>query len=1170
MSSVPTLPGPGRPGTRRKETSESLAANGPLSPTTDKFFFKDVNVNTPPSLTRRRTGFNDDSIEKEEVKMTDQDSPFAGLRRAGTGGSALGAGANASSSTAWTPSTQSAFGGAFGAFGQDGVDLPDKRPGLGSARSASRFKDLLSRSSLEDAPSPTVKEKTSFVGLGRLPEEDVASHAMREQIRNRPNRSETNPYDETLSPPEGTAQTREDRGIEQMGFSAFRGHDRPQNHQSNEPLSPTNTNPYQSPQNSRMAALGEHDLRSDPPFGQRDTLMSESRRQPSFGPPRSQAATNPSGLGRAAGWDNPNFGSAALGRERTSGFGSAFSNSVFSPINDIQSPSGFGNGFFGGTTFGPTTRGSQLGPMFPPQMHESMRSESRNEPSDGAHDPFDAGRRQDAFRAPFSEGREEDHFGPPSQRQTPGVHSGHDGSQPESDDHTGMPVAQQRRMVMPDRMRWVYRDPHGVMQGPWSGLEMHDWFRAGFFSAELQVKKWEDDEWEPLAQLVRRIGNSREPFLVPQIGVPHGDSPVQDQFPVGPSGPTGQPPFANNFPSFGTTLTADQQNALERRKQEEQFLMARQKEYLTQRQMNMNTLYTPGSSHGQNLQHHASQHSLQSQPSYSSITSPAPYQHPPSQGPIGPSHHAQPFQSIGPPPSHDDLASPFGRMHMQDRGPFGMGPAGSQPFAAREQQRLDQDQIQHHETTFLGQQGRNERLEEFRELRGTADDDHNTTDVDDMLPPPIGSQRPLEHVAIHKEPGPIGKPRAELLPESLSLTQQVERTAAAQKQAREEFDSSDVPPVSVSPLPAPAAQRRGAPVAQTLAEESRSAVQTPVETPSTSLAPWAERQLEAQKQPSLKEIQEAEARRVAQENAVRAAQLKAQAERERVMLAAVPVTAPAPGLPTSSTWATASPNTPTTPGGSPWVKMAGVTPVPTAASAKKTLAQIQKEEETRKAKVAAQAAVSQAVVTSTNPNALIGSRYAQMVKTTSAPVPVASGSSAWTTVGTGGGKPKTPATVVATPAPRAVSSSVPSAPLPRPAVATRTTSTTAAASQSKAREEIFKWAKAQLGTNLKRGINLDEFVTVLMALPLEVDITSEAVYGAHETIDSRHFAEEIIRKRKLADKGVIEPAVVTPTTIGRSSNGGWSEVAKKSAAPAPKEETNEFKVIPKRKGKGNR
>ena len=140
---------------------------------------------------------------------------------------------------------------------------------------------------------------------------------------------------------------------------------------------------------------------------------------------------------------------------------------------------------------------------------------------------------------------------------------------------------------MPDRMRWIYRDPQGNTQGPWSGLEMHDWYKAGFFSPELLVKKYEDVEYEPLAQLIRRIGNSREPFLVPQIGIPHGAT-SQATWGTGPlttSASGAQPPFANSFPSFGTTLTAEQQNALERRKQEEQYLMARQKEHLAHQQM---------------------------------------------------------------------------------------------------------------------------------------------------------------------------------------------------------------------------------------------------------------------------------------------------------------------------------------------------------------------------------------------------------------------------------------------------------------------------------------------------------------------------------------------------------------------------------------------------------
>ena len=45
---------------------------------------------------------------------------------------------------------------------------------------------------------------------------------------------------------------------------------------------------------------------------------------------------------------------------------------------------------------------------------------------------------------------------------------------------------------------------------------MHDWFKAGFFGPDMLFKRVKDAEFEPLGQLVRRIGNSREPFLVPQ------------------------------------------------------------------------------------------------------------------------------------------------------------------------------------------------------------------------------------------------------------------------------------------------------------------------------------------------------------------------------------------------------------------------------------------------------------------------------------------------------------------------------------------------------------------------------------------------------------------------------------------------------------------------------
>jgi len=345
---------------------------------------------------------------------------------------------------------------------------------------------------------------------------------------------------------------------------------------------------------------------------------------------------------------------------------------------------GGGGGTGTGNNVGTIGRTSKLGALFNSSFQDSGRTdetgykafdafaEQRAREDDGSimdlHDlgaslPGISGRRSGAD-SPFRRGKLEDLFGgaekslpgrpaelPDASRsysptQHPvsqhGFHSGLAHAQESASQHVAssvgssgsgqLPAAQQKTMVMPDRIRWIYRDPQGNTQGPWSGLEMHDWYRAGFFSPELLVKKAEDSDYEPLAQLIRRIGNSREPFLVPQIGIPGPPSlhagnawPSQAAVASTPAAAAAatQPPFANSFPSFGTTLTAEQQNALERRKQEEQYLMARQKEHLAQQQGLVKHMQMQGQHvmHPQ-LHHRISQQSLQSQPSFGNIAAP--------------------------------------------------------------------------------------------------------------------------------------------------------------------------------------------------------------------------------------------------------------------------------------------------------------------------------------------------------------------------------------------------------------------------------------------------------------------------------------------------------------------------------------------------------------------
>ncbi len=103
---------------------------------------------------------------------------------------------------------------------------------------------------------------------------------------------------------------------------------------------------------------------------------------------------------------------------------------------------------------------------------------------------------------------------------------------------------------------------------------------------------------------------------------------------------------------------------------------------------------------------------------------------------------------------------------------------------------------------------------------------------------------------------------------------------------------------------------------------------------------------------------------------------------------------------------------------------------------------------------------------------------------------------------------------------------------------------------------------------------VSNFLSTLEALPLDKAIIADAIYASSDIMDGRHFAEEFVRRKTLAEKGVTEKSPAGGVEL-RTSNaaGGWSEVAKKSSVPtfagAPvKEEAIQgagFKVVPSRK-----
>lgn len=1136
-----------RPGTRRRETIDTnpYSGGGLMSPTTANRPGQDAN---PFWLGRKNTDVKDTTTfeEPEEDVGSPVASkgghpilPFGGLIRNNTTTGATGLGGASAlwgQPTATTPgaSTPSAIG-SFGNFalpGSTASAIGEKRPG--NVRGESRLAHLIPKDS-SDSMASRAQDAAAAAA--------VASWRARPRTDTDPFGGDDNLSGSAVlggaqdtSPPPLSSQPHRGQGFDtpvkgsagDFGMAGLHigGHHGEHDHEHG-PMSPSDTNPYRSPPADRG---GDHDEGDPRIHAQGLGLGGPEHMQGGFGggvsrafgqsgfegSDRSQtssvgAKAYPS-LGNLGGWPT----SATPDRERVP-FGAAFGNSLFTPMGDLHSPS-LGNlsGVFGPpgaglTGSGSMRGGSKLGSLFPPAMQSQMQGHDDNLgdslPDLRQANPLgaigrnafgDHGRETESPMRPGRGGIFAEMFGGDASRaqgtsepmpggiaatapgqgypQSSGTPFG--GSQPSEP-----PSAQARTMVMPDRMRWVYLDPQGQQQGPFTGLEMNDWYKANFFTADLRVKKVEDTEFEPLGQLIRRIGNSREPFLVPQIGIPHGPPPTSAGPFASGAGPV-QPPLVGAFPSFGRTLTAQEQNDLERRKQEEQYLMAQQRDMLT----NQQRLARAQLSAHPGLHHHSSAHSLQSQPSFGSIASPVTM---PPQAPIGPVGGGNAFfgglsghQALGHGNTGLDVfrEEDIARLSAEDR----------QLLASLQQQRNNEQPhapaggVSHE--SFRSRlpgtgdlvddgEGFRGRLHEFEQIRAERD-----AQVEQQSETAAPSQHHEEASggAVHGHEGPFGGQKnvneseevRDDESESANLNKQFQQAQA--EAAKSGLPMPFPPPQSGTPLPAPAPQRVKSNLPEQYAASSRS--ETPDVSPSAAaqpppLAPWAKDPTsESHRGPSLKEIQEAEAKKAAKAEemaaAIRRNMIAQEAAREREK-----ATALASGLPTTSTWGTASPSNATAPGGSPWTKPAtvkapaagSVTPAPS--SDKKTLAEIQREEEVRKMKAAKE--VLAAVPANTAHAA--GKRYADLASKpnaipspSSGPSGASSPAAGWATVGAGG-KVKVPTGPAASRSASSTNVTKPAAtPASKPVAKPPVSIATPTSGRSEAMAEFNKWVHNQL------------------------------------------------------------------------------------------------------------
>ncbi|PRP88647.1 hypothetical protein PROFUN_02743 [Planoprotostelium fungivorum] len=66
----------------------------------------------------------------------------------------------------------------------------------------------------------------------------------------------------------------------------------------------------------------------------------------------------------------------------------------------------------------------------------------------------------------------------------------------------------------PENIFWVYKDPLGNVQGPFSNDDMHGWFVDGYFNDGLMLKKQNEAKFLSLGQLLQQH-NGRSPFSAP-------------------------------------------------------------------------------------------------------------------------------------------------------------------------------------------------------------------------------------------------------------------------------------------------------------------------------------------------------------------------------------------------------------------------------------------------------------------------------------------------------------------------------------------------------------------------------------------------------------------------------------------------------------------------------
>ncbi|GMK55830.1 hypothetical protein CspeluHIS016_0208860 [Cutaneotrichosporon spelunceum] len=684
---------------------------------------------------------------------------------------------------------------------------------------------------------------------------------------------------------------------------------------------------------------------------------------------------------------------------------------------------------------------------------------------------------------------------------TPGPRSG-----------TQTPQAQEPQDL--GNVNWYYRDPNGQEQGPFTGTQMHEWYSHSYFQDELPVRRENEVSFHKLSELKTNTNNSAQPFL----------APVRPRLP--PNLPIPLAALQATGPAPGSVASPGGLND-------------------TFGRLNMGNLPAPqpqyhpnayqGGQFGQQPQYN---NQFTSVPFGGQQWNPAPGTQSPARGngaygSIGPQSAYAPYgPAIGTPPIQrpDVFASPIGQPSpwnapVNPATTWQQQPVQQQmtptPIAHQPQQQFNQQSHpipQQHaaveqsyfpptEDILPEQTAPTEEYDDVHDESlvedyldsGNEFEDELLSQTDAVVEEQEQEQEEQEEEIVEEQPEEKEEAAPKVAPASVwaKTPKSTPRKAANEPTPAQ---SSKLPPPHASLPPKPAT----APIKSDATKESSpsSAAATPVEKTMAKVAPWATADKHAHG-PSLREIQEAEARQSA-------ARKQARVEARAASQASIITTND--DLPASMTWGLPSSK------GSVPPPSSSTPPTPAwgggSEGPKKTLKQIQEEEERRNLKLARQ---QQTVVSATTP-AAAKRGYADLAATHAPTLAQAAAAAAagWTTVGAGGKNAAAPVKPAPLP-PKPVTAVKPAAVVSKPAAK-------APVADEQPSIEFIRWTKQAL-TGLQ--VPVDDFISMLLSFPVDPpassraeqqEIIADSVYASSSTLDGRRFAQEFMTRRKADAK----------------------------------------------------